>query len=169
MISRNIFTDILYSAILIAIQVFVFNRISIMGAYTPVIYPVIILFYPFYRNPYLFLLISFLLGIGIDAFLGTWGINAFATTMIAYFRTLIFRTSIDHEATDSFSFRAIQWSQFLFFIFFSLLIHQSIVQFIEFFKPSRFLETVLNIFITTVLSFVFVLLYVLIFKIKQKV
>ncbi|WKS95259.1 rod shape-determining protein MreD [Riemerella columbina] len=169
MISRNIFTDLLFSVILIAAQIFLFNRITIAGEYTPVVYPVLVLFYPFYRNQYVFLAISFLLGLGIDALLGTWGINAFATTMIAYFRTLIFRTSIDHEATDSFSFQSIQWSQFLFFILFSLLIHQFLVQFIEFFKPSRILEISLHILITTGLSFIFVLLYVLIFKIKQKV
>lgn len=169
MISRNIFTDIIFSIILIAIQTFLFNRIAIAGGYTPIIYPILVLFYPFYRNQYIFLGISFLLGLGIDAFLGTWGINAFATTIIAYFRTLIFKTSIDNEATDSFSFQSIQWSQFLLFIFFSLLIHQFLVQFIEFFKLSRVLEISLNILITSGISFIFVLLYVLIFKIKQKV
>lgn len=169
MISRNIFTDLVFSILLVALQIFLFNRFAIAGGYTPIIYPVLVLFYPFYRNQYVFLGISFLLGLGVDAFLGTWGINAFATTIIAYFRTLIFRTSVDSGATDSFSFQSIRWSQFLFFIFFSLFIHQFLVQFIEFFKFSRVLEISLNILITSVVSFIFVLLYVLIFKIKQKV
>ncbi|MRM97198.1 rod shape-determining protein MreD [Riemerella anatipestifer] len=169
MISRNIFTDILFSVILVTAQIFLFNKISIAGAYTPVVYPVLIMFYPFYRNLYVFLVVGFLLGLGIDAFLGTWGINALAMTIIAYFRTLIFKTSIDNEATDSFSFQNIRWTQFLMYIFFSILIHQLLVQFIEFFKLNRILEISLNVLITSVISFVFILLYVLIFKIKQKV
>ncbi|SDE12385.1 rod shape-determining protein MreD [Riemerella columbipharyngis] len=169
MISRNIFTDILFSALLVVSQIFLFNRISIMGEYTPVIYPIIVLFYPFYRNQYFFLFISFLLGLGIDAFLGTWGINAFSTTVIAYFRTLIFKTSIDNEATDSFSFRSIQYTQFLLYIFFGIFLHQLLVQYIEFFKLTRIIQIFVNVLLTSVISFVFILLYVLAFKIKQKV
>lgn len=168
MISRTLFTDILIIVMLIALQIFVLNRITLFGKYTPVIYPVFVMFYPFFRNRYQFLALSFLLGLGIDAFLYTWGINAFATTIIAYFRTLIFRTSTD-TSTDFFSFQSLQWSQYLFFILSSIFLHQFLVQNIEFFKPSRFFENLLNIVITSGISFVFILLYSLAFKVKQKV
>lgn len=168
MISRNIFTDILLVAILVALQIFLFNRIDIAGKFTPIIYIVFVLFYPFYRNKYIFLTASFLLGISIDAFLGTWGINAFATTLIAYFRTVIFKTSTE-TSTDIFSFHNLQWSQFLFYIFSSIFVHQFLVQSIEFFKFSRFFEVIFNILMTSVISIIFVLVYTLAFKIKEKV
>lgn len=168
MISRNIFTDLLLMVILICLQNYVFNRFTISGIYAPVIYPVFILFYPFYRNNYIFLALSFLIGLGIDAFLGTWGINAFASTFIAYFRTLLFRTSTD-SSHDSFSFQSLQWSQFISYILVSILIHQFLVQTIEFFKPERFLEILINVFFTTLISFAFIILYALVFKIKEKV
>lgn len=168
MISRSIVTDILVIAFLVALQIFVLNRITVFGKYTPVLYPVFIMFYPFFRNRFVFLGLSFLLGLGIDAFLGTWGINAFATTIIAYFRTIIFRTSTD-TSTDFFSFQSLQWSQFLFFIFSSIFLHQFVVQYVEFFKLSRFFEIFFNILATSLFSFVFILIYALAFKIKQKV
>ena len=168
MISRTLFTDILLIVLLIALQVFVLNRITLFGKYTPVIYPVFVMFYPFFRNKYQFLLLSFLLGLGVDAFLYTWGINAFATTVIAYFRTLIFRTSTD-TSTDFFSFQSLQWSQFLFFILMSILIHQFLVQYIEIFKFSRFFDVFLNVLATSAISFIFIYIYALAFKIKQKV
>lgn len=168
MISRSIVTDILVIAFLVALQIFVLNRITVFGKYTPVLYPVFIMFYPFFRNRFVFLGLSFLLGLGIDAFLGTWGINAFATTIIAYFRTIIFRTSTD-TSTDFFSFQSLQWSQFLFFIFSSIFLHQFVVQYVEFFKLSRFFEIFFNILATSLISFVFILIYALAFKIKQKV
>jgi hypothetical protein len=38
---------------------------------------------------------------------GFWGMNAFATTLIAYFRTLIFRTSTDTSTDFFFSVPAV--------------------------------------------------------------
>lgn len=168
MISRSVVTDLLVIAFLVALQIFVLNRITVFGKYTPVLYPVFVMFYPFFRNRYVFLFMSFLLGLGIDAFLGTWGINAFATTIIAYFRTLIFRTSTD-TFTDFFSFQSLQWTQFLFFILVSAFLHQLVVQYVEFFKLSRFFEIFFNILATSLISFVFILIYAFAFKIKQKV
>jgi rod shape-determining protein MreD len=169
MITRGLITDILLIAALVALQIFVLNRIVILEQYTPVMYPVFVMFYPFFRNKFQFLILSFLLGLSIDAFLGTWGINAFATTTIAYFRTMLFRTSTD-TSTDFFSFSSLMWSQFLGYIFSSILIHQLLVQYLEFFKLNyNFFEISLNIAITSVISFVFILMYTLTFRIKQKV
>ncbi|HBR12911.1 rod shape-determining protein MreD [Epilithonimonas bovis DSM 19482] len=168
MVSRNIFSDLLLIALLTAFQVFILNRIALFGQYIPVLYPVFVMFYPFFRNQFQFLGLSFLLGLCVDAFLGTWGINAFATTVIAYFRTIIFRTSTD-TTTDFFSFQSIQWTQFIFFILTSIFIHQFLVQYIEFFKFNRFFDILLNVVATSLISFVFILAYTLAFKIKQKV
>lgn len=168
MISRSIITDVLMIGVLVALQVFVLNRIVMFGKYTPVVYPVFVMFYPFFRNKYAFLLLSFLLGLGIDAFLGTWGINAFATTSIAFFRSLIFKTSTE-TSSDFFSFHTLQWTQFIFFILSCIFTHQMIVQFLEFFKLSKLLNLSVNILVTTLISFVFILIYALAFKIKQKV
>ncbi|QOR73092.1 rod shape-determining protein MreD [Cruoricaptor ignavus] len=168
MISKTLYSDIIQIVVLVALQIFVLNRVTLFGRYTPVMYPMFVMFWPFFRNRYQFLVLSFLLGLSIDAFLGTWGINAFATTALAYFRTLIFRTSTDTES-DFFSFQSLQWPQFLFFIFSSIFLHQFLVQFMEFFKLSRVLEILLNILITSTISFFCILLYALAFKIKQKV
>jgi hypothetical protein len=153
---------------LATIQIFLLNRFAIFDKYVPVIYPVFVLFYPFFRNKFVFLFSSFILGLSIDIALGTWGINAFATVTIAYFRTLIFRTSTE-TSTDFFSFLTLNWSQFLFFIFVSIFIHQLLVQYLEFFKFSRLFDVFINVVMTSVISFVFIFIYALVFRIKQKV
>lgn len=168
MISRNIFADIVWAIILVMFQIIVLNRIVILQKYTPVMYPIFILFYPFFRNRYVFLALSFILGLSIDIHLGTWGINALASTTIAYFRTIIFRTSTD-TTTDFFSFQSLQWSQFVIFILTSIFFHQLIVQYLEFFKLSRFLEILLNVLATTGISFIFIILFAIAFKIKERV
>ncbi|SFI30154.1 rod shape-determining protein MreD [Halpernia frigidisoli] len=166
--SRSIFTDIILMICLTVIQIFLLNRFAIFEKYIPVLYPVFVLFYPFFRNKFVFLFLSFILGLGVDIALGTWGINAFATVTIAYFRTLIFRTSTE-TSTDFFSFLTLNWSQFLFFIFVSIFIHQLLVQYLEFFKLTRLFEVFINVLITSVISFVFIFVYALVFRIKQKV
>ena len=168
MISRTIYTDIILIAFLLALQIFVLNRIRLFGEYTPVLYPVFVMFYPFFRNKFHFLFLSFIIGLGIDAFLGTWGINAFATVSLAYFRLLIFRTSTD-TSTDFFSFSSLQWSQFLVFILASIFFHQLLVQSLEYFKFSRIFDILINVIISSAISFIFIVLYAYIFKIKQKV
>ena len=168
MISRTVFTDFLIIIFLVALQVFVLNKIMLFGKFTPVLYPVFVMFYPFFRNQFQFLALSFLLGLSVDTFMHSGGINAFATTLIAYFRTLIFRSSTE-TSTDFFSFQSLQWTQFLFFIFSSIFMHQLLVQYIEFFKFSRVLEIFINVLVTSLISFIFIILYALIFKIKQKV
>lgn len=168
MISRSILSDIIIIFILVTLQIVVLNRIVIAQKYVPVMYPLFVLFYPFFRNKFVFLGLSFLLGLAIDANLGTWGINALATTTVAYFRTLIFRTSTD-TTTDFFSFQSLQWSQFIVFILTSIFIHQLIVQYVEFFKFTRFFEIMLNVAITSLISFLCILVYAIAFKIKQKV
>jgi rod shape-determining protein MreD len=169
MITRSLFTDFLAIALLVALQIFVLNRIVLFGKYTPVMYPAFVMFYPFFRNKFQFLALSFILGLAIDAFLGTWGINAFSTTIIAYFRTMIFRSSTD-TSTDFFSFDSLLWTQFIGYIFSSIWLHQFFVQYLEFFKFNfKILEILLNISITAIISFIFILLYALMFRIKQKV
>ncbi|MCZ2083680.1 MAG: rod shape-determining protein MreD [Flavobacteriales bacterium] len=168
MISRTLFTDILIIVLLLALQIFVLNRITLFGKYTPVLYPVFVMFYPFFRNKYQFLALSFILGLGVDWLLYTGGINAFATVTIAYFRTVIFRTSTD-TSTDFFSFQSLQWTQFLLFIFMSIFIHQALVQYLEIFKFSSFFDILLNVLATSAISFIFIIIYALAFKIKQKV
>jgi cell shape-determining protein MreD len=166
--SRSILTDLILMIFLATIQIFLLNRFAIFDKYVPVIYPVFVLFYPFFRNKFVFLFSSFILGLSIDIALGTWGINAFATVTIAYFRTLIFRTSTE-TSTDFFSFLTLNWSQFLFFIFVSIFIHQLLVQYLEFFKFSRLFDVFINVVMTSVISFVFIFIYALVFRIKQKV
>ena len=82
----------------------------------------------------------------------------------------LFRSEKQIEKVKNvFSFHNLQWSQFLFYIFSSIFVHQLLVQSIEFFKFDRFFEVILNILVTSVISIIFVLLYSLAFKIKEKV
>lgn len=165
MISRNFFTDIFFIIILVVFQVYVLNFIP---QYSPIFFPVFIIFYPFHRNQYQFLLMSFLLGLAVDSFNGTWGMNALACTSLAFFRTIIFRSSTE-SSTDFFSFQSLGWSQFLLFIYTSIFLYILTVFLLEYFSFNNFLELLLDIFLTSLSSFALILAYVLFFKIKRRI
>ncbi len=78
--------EMLLFAVLIVLQVLLFNQISIFGFATPFLYIYFLLKLPVGRNVFYVISIGFLLGLIIDIFLNTPGVNAAATTLVAAFR-----------------------------------------------------------------------------------
>lgn len=79
--------------VLILFQVSIFNHINFMGYVNPYVYILFIAFFPIQNNRMLFLLFSFLLGLGVDLFSDSGGIHAAAALSIAYIRPVILKFS----------------------------------------------------------------------------
>lgn len=98
--------DHLYEAllfvILILLQVLFFNQISLFGWATPFLYIYFFLKLPKDRNLFFVVITGFLMGLIIDVFLNTLGVNAAATTLIAAFRKPIMRLFFDKDVPDNF-------------------------------------------------------------------
>lgn len=78
--------EVLLFAVLILLQVLVFNQISVFGLATPFLYIYFLLKLPVGRNVFFVIIMGFLMGFIIDIFLNTPGINAAATTIIGALR-----------------------------------------------------------------------------------
>lgn len=79
--------------LLVLLQVLLLNNINFLGYVNPYFYVLFLVMYPFNTPQSLFLLVSFLLGITIDTFEDSGGINAAACVLIAYIRPSILRFS----------------------------------------------------------------------------
>ena len=75
--------------LLILLQVLIFNRISFLGYATPFLYIYFIIKLPIGLNRGVVTVLGFVMGFIIDIFCNTPGINAAATTSIAFFRDWI--------------------------------------------------------------------------------
>ena len=116
MISRNLFTDVLLIIMLVTLQIFLFNRMTLL-VNIPCHLHYFVCFILFMESLYFPIGLSFFRIIYRRIF-RTWGINAFAT-IIAYFRTIIFKTS--QISSDVFSFHNLQWFiTSFYFIFFQV-------------------------------------------------
>lgn len=89
-----------YSLIFIGLllfQILVLGNIHIAGVVNPFIYIYLIIILPVKINRITLTCIGFVIGFIIDAITDNWGVNAAATTLVAYLRPVIFSFSVAHE------------------------------------------------------------------------
>ncbi len=85
----DILRDIFMFAVLVLLQVLILNRISLFDLSIPVLYIYFIIKLPIGRSEFYVILSAFLLGMIIDIFLNTPGVNAAATTIVATVRPFV--------------------------------------------------------------------------------
>lgn len=151
---------------LVLLQVVVLNNINFLGYINPYFYIFFIFLYPIRKADSTFLLISFFLGLFIDMFSDSGGINAAATLLIAFVRIPILKSvlgkrEIDFGSTNIFK---LPFPKMFLYIVILTLIHHFTVFGLEYFKWSKFgiifLKTILTSIFTiilTLISFTFVM------------
>lgn len=100
--SNIIFINSIRFISVVLIQIFICNNINFLGYINPMIYIYFILVFPIKNNRSLFLILAFLLGLTIDVFSDSGGINAAASLCIAYIRPFVlqfaFGVSYEYQA-----------------------------------------------------------------------
>lgn len=141
---------------LLFLQVFILNHVNIFGYINPMVYIAWVFLYPVRKTRGLFLILSFLLGISVDFFSDSGGINAFAITFIAYFRLPILMAVLRKSDLDygQFNLKTLSANKIILFISILTFIHHFIVFSIEYFSFGE----LLNIISSTVLTSIFTIL-----------
>ena len=85
----SLFYEFLWFLILVLLQVLLLNRIAVFGLAVPILYIYFLIKLPYGRSPFYVIISGFLLGLIIDIFLNTPGMNAAATTMVAAMRGVV--------------------------------------------------------------------------------
>ncbi len=92
--------DFAYMVILVALQVIIFNNIHFMGFANPYIYILFLLLFPLNRNKYVYLIYALLIGLAVDFFEHTGGVNAFASVFVAYLRHFLMQIFFARNSKD---------------------------------------------------------------------
>lgn len=148
------------------LQAILLNRINVFGFATPVLYIYFLLKLPFGRSPFYVIISGFLLGLIIDVFLNTPGMNAAAATMVATFRKPILNLFYDREIFDEF-IPGINTgtSQFVKLTVFVVLLHLTLLFFIESFTMFNAVNTIKRIVASSLISILIIIsLDVLIYR-----
>lgn len=170
--------NILRFVLLILIQVMLLNNVTLywwaknssLPAYTPFIYPLILILLPLSTPLWAMMILGFLTGLTIDTFLDTGGIHAFVCVLISVLRTGILSAILPHRLSDypnlSPGIKNLGWSSFLTFSAVVLLCHHFVYYLIEIWS----LKSIGFLFLKTIVSFftsmIFVILYCLFFGTK---
>ncbi len=144
--------------LLILLQVMLLNRIVLFGVATPVLYLYFLLKLPVGRNRFYVIISGFLLGLIIDIFLNTPGMNAAATTIVAAFRRPIISLFFSRVEYDEFvpgMYTAA--GAFVRFTIFTVLLHLTLLFFIESFTLFNLTSTLLRILSSSLISVILIL------------
>jgi len=152
---------------LVLIQVLILNQVQFSGFVNPYMYILFILLLPLKTPKYAVLILAFLLGVTIDIFSNTLGIHAAATVFIAFMRPLIIRI-ISGREEDRSDYPGLKQNKFRWFLYYTglmVVIHHSMLFYLEIFTFSNFLSTLFRILLSSLFSiFVIVLSQYLIFR-----
>ncbi len=157
--------------LLILAQVFIFNKINLGGWLNPMIYPLFILLLPFETPKNLLLILAFILGLSVDLFTGSIGLNAGATVFMAFLRPLslrTIRTRRDYKAGIMPGINDLGYSWFISYTLVLLFAHQLFYFTFETFSFSEIGFTLIRIVINTLFSSLIILFIDILFKNQAK-
>jgi len=168
---RNIFRYML----LVLIQVLLLNKIPLRwwanpGAippYTPYIYPLFILLFPFATPVWFLLIAAFTMGITIDTFMNTGGMHAAACVLMAFLRTSVLEALLP-KRMEEFKFmspnvKSMGWTPFMTYAAILMAVHHVFFFILEFWGFHAAGLMLLKILLSLATSLVFVALYSLFF------
>jgi rod shape-determining protein MreD len=146
--------------VIVLIQVAIMNNLQFSGFVNPYFYILFILLLPVNIPNYLLLLSGFLLGITIDIFSNTPGIHASATVFVAFLRPFLFNSYNfdDKEKVMIPTLKNIGIKSFIKYAALMIIIHHFFLFFIEVFSFSGFLYTLLRCILSSIFTFVVVLI-----------
>lgn len=166
-----ILSNIIRFIIVFLLQALLFNYLNIFGFINPSFYLYFILLIPFETPIWLLLIISFFTGLTQDIFVSTGGIHAAATTAIAGIRPYLSKAIVakkEYEAWGKPNAYDLGWKLFIVYSSIIIAIHSLIVNLLDVFRFSNFINTLKNSFLLFIATLFFILLYELLISINKK-
>ncbi len=157
--------------ILVLLQVLVFNNIQFSGYVNPYVYILFIFMLPFETPGYLILFIAFILGLTIDLFSNTPGMHTFATVFIAFLRPFLLRSISPRDDYQPGSSPTIHDYGFVWYLKYTvvlILVHHTLLFFIEVYDLAHFFSTVWRIFASSLVTLIFIFIAQLFVFKKEK-
>lgn len=163
--------NIIRFVVLLAVQLLIVDNVRLGNYVHPCIYILFVMMLPLDMPKMNVLLLGFIMGFAVDLFSGTFGLNAAATTFIAFMRPWVISLvnggrNIDNISTPTISDVGAVW--FIRYSMVLLVLHNVVLFFLETFSFRLVGDTLLRILLSVVVSEVFILLIVFLFNKEKK-
>lgn len=139
---------------LVLLQVLILNNVHVLGIATPFLYVYFILKFDTGTSRNELMLWGFCLGLSIDIFSNTPGMNAAATVMLAFVRPLLLNLFTPRDNPDSLvpSFKSMGVSSFLKYLIVCVFVHHFVLLTLEFFSFTSIPLLLLRVVSSTILT-----------------
>ena len=147
--------------VLVLLQVLLIDHMQISGYIQPFFYVIFILLLPFETPGWLVLVSAFFLGLSIDFFENTPGLHASATVFMGFLRPGLLKLIAPRDGYEPQTYPRIFYYGTNWFVKYSLILifaHHLMLFFLEVFTMTYFFETLLRVFLSTIFSFVLIVL-----------
>lgn len=157
--AQSFFTRIVWTLILLIVQVLIFNHIHLFGYATPVIYIYILCIQPLDAPRYSWLLWGFFTGLAADLFSGTPGVGAASMTLTAMcapvlLRLMVPKDSVEDMVPDYYNLGS--W-KFVWYVLLLVLLQQAAFILLEVFSFFNFMDVLYTYLGSSLLTVIFVL------------
>ncbi len=147
--------------VLVFLQVLVLNNVLLGSYLNPQVYVLFILILPVAIKGWFLLLISFVLGLSVDAFSDSLAIHAASSVFMAFCRPAVIRLVAGRIPDDGPLVPTISGFGGFTIIFYSLILiflHHSLLFFLEIFRTDELMQTLTRIVLNSGFTLVFVFL-----------
>ena len=158
---RNFLNRLKYFIILAAVQTLLFGHIHLFGYATVYIYLLFILKMPRFATRSEQMIWAFALGLTIDIFGDTPGINAAAATMLAFMRNYILAMFIPNGINEDLTpgTRVLRWSTYIGYATIGIALFCTTLFLLELFTLSRPLHLAISVTGSTLLTLLFTIVF----------
>jgi rod shape-determining protein MreD len=168
---RTILTNLLRFVVLVFIQVFLLKNITLYNLATPYLYILFILLLPFEIPNVLLFVLAFILGLTVDAFYDTPGLNAAACVVLALVRILFISITVqkdgfDNEPEPTLSIMGFRW--FLTYALVLTLFHHFFLYNLEVFRLADIQYTLGRFILSSIFTVFLILISGLLFFRKKE-
>ncbi len=156
--NAEFFRRLLLYAVLVLAQALVLNHIHLFGYATPLLYVYFVVSFPRNYPKWGILLWSFLLGLNVDAFSNTPGVAASAMTLIGLLQPYVLELFMQRDSEDDFqpSINSMGAGKYVYFSLLLTFIYCIVFFTVEMFTFFNWLQWILNILTSTLLSLLFI-------------
>ena len=168
---NTLIRNILRFVVLLIVQVMVFDNLRLGSYVHPCIYVLFVLLLPFDTPKWRLLIDAFLIGIAVDIFNGTPGLNAAATVLMAFVRPFIIgitsrKSDIEDKDAPTITEMGLQW--FAVYALMLILLHNLVLFWLEAFSIRLFGLVLAETVLSSLVSLLLIIIIIYIFKPVKK-
>lgn len=168
---EQLIKNILRFIFLLLFQVFILNNVQLGGYINPYLYVFFILMLPLETPGWLLLLLCFTIGLSVDLFENTVGMHTSASLFMGFCRPYLLRMISPREGFERGSKLTIQKFGIKWFLTYSgilILLHHSLLFFLEVFRLSSFFSTLFRVVLSSAFTLALVVITQYIFNPAKK-